>query len=348
MADTFNAVFYSEPVPSSLETLTLLALVFDRVYFPGVFIPECGVDEAETKKEIQRIGDSITDIERSQMLNCMRYALWAKNLKGFCIFTGNRQSGILEEGANELTHEIEKAIFGPPPPNSPIIRLGGWFERDLPGDDGIQVNAPNWTTYPANALIFAARNNLPLINDNPNLPVPGIGNASIRSNAQSLSTILAIESIKVVLPKLKALTPPELEDFREETKEIVKPFRMAMLRLSRDLNGAIEADSSLEDVQREAKFIVETCVLPELTDLRRFIEDPSGPWYRRVVGLFKFAPELLGNYATLSPTLASARVFAKLAEVLANTRDEQLSKEKAIKRSGLYYLLKVESRASSD
>lgn len=108
-----------------------------------------------------------------------------------------------------------------------------------------------------------AKTQLPLINDNPRLPVPGIpGNA--KNNAKALAMILTIESVRLVLPKIKALTPEELREFRSETAELVKPFRLAMLRMAKDLNAAITSEMTLNEVQSHAKFLVETSVYPEL------------------------------------------------------------------------------------
>lgn len=41
-ADTpkLEAVYYPSPIPSSGEALTLMALVFDRIHFLNVYIPQ--------------------------------------------------------------------------------------------------------------------------------------------------------------------------------------------------------------------------------------------------------------------------------------------------------------------
>jgi hypothetical protein len=125
---------------------------------------------------------------------------------------------------------LEEIIFGPRPENF-IPMVQGNFIKGLPGDDAleVQVNFPHWSSYCANALIYSMKNQIPLINDDPSLPVPGVPGQA-KNNAKLLATILTIESVKLALPKLKALTPEQLRDFRAETAEYVKPFRLAMLR----------------------------------------------------------------------------------------------------------------------
>lgn len=348
MNNSFDAVYYSQPVPSSFETLTILSLIFDKIYFPGVYIASSGIDEVETKKEIDRIKLlEPRDIEQIQLINCMIFSLHNKYLKDFCVFTGKfGYAGILEDGAKEMTMMLEELVFGPPRPNFiPAPSLG--FAKGLPGNKEAAVNGPSWLSYPANALIYSIKNELPLVNDNPTLPVPALGSVSPKSNAKLLSTMLAIESINMVLPKLKALTPKEIMEFREQTQKYVKPFRLAMLKLSKDLNAVIKSDMSMNEVQKEARFLVETTVYPELEELKEIIHDPSKPWYRRAVDLAKSAPELASNFVSMPKHLAIAKLLAKIASTLADLRDDKLDKEHKMNRGGLYYLLKIKQRIST-
>lgn len=345
MGSIFEAVYYSAQVPDSYESLTLLSLIFDKIYFPGVYIPLSGVDEVETIKEIERIRSlDKQDFESTQILNCMIYALNMKYLSDFCVFTGKPgTAGILERGASELAYGLEELIFGPPPAGfTPTLTTG--FAKGLPGDKTASINGPGWIAYPANAIMFAINNDVMIVNDNPTLPFPSIGGVSFKSNARALTTVLAFESVRLVLPQLKALHPKELAEFRQETNDLIKPFRLSMLKLSKELNGLITSDSSITDIQREAKFLADTIVLPELEELRRIIMEPSKPWYRRVVDFGKSVPELVGNFITMPHTLAVSKALVKFAELLADVHDEQLKKDENIKRGGFHFLLKIESR----
>ncbi len=89
MNELFEAAYYSHPVPTSLESLTLLALVFDKLHFPGVYIPESGIDEVETRKEIDRIKKlGIREIDDIVLISSMEWVLQAKHLRDFLVFTG--------------------------------------------------------------------------------------------------------------------------------------------------------------------------------------------------------------------------------------------------------------------
>jgi hypothetical protein len=342
--ESLEAVYYSGQVPDSCVSLTLLGFIFDRIHFPGVYMPPPDrLDYKELEKETQRIAAlGHKDVDTYQLINCLVFARDIKYLRDFCVFDG--KPGV-DTAVDEMTPKValalEEIVFGPMPENFiPVIH--GNFFKGLPGDDAmeVQVNFPRWSSYCANALIYSMKNQIPLINDNPSLPVPGVPGQA-KNNAKLLTTILTIESVRLALPKLKALTPEQLKDFRTETADYVKPFRLAMLRMAKDLNGAITSDITLREVQESAKFLIDTVVYPELSELERIMHDPGKPWYRRAVDLAKSAPEIVTSFSALPKNIALAMLFARIAGALADVRDEQRDKEHKLGRTGLHFLLKL-------
>ena len=343
--DSSEVVYYPAPVPNSYTTLTLLGFIFDRIHFPGVYMPPPErLDYEGLEKETQRIAAlGRADIDAVQLVNCMVYAKDIKYLRDFCVFNG-RTAPTIDEMTPKVALALEEIIFGPRPENFiPIVQ--GNFIKGLPGDDAleVQVNFPRWSSYCANALIYSMKNQIPLINDDPSMPVPGVPGQA-KNNAKLLATILTIESVKLALPKLKALTPEQLRDFRAETAEYVKPFRLAMLRMAKDLNSAITSEMKLEEVQQSAKFLIDTVVYPELKELEKIVHDPGKPWYRRAVDLAKSAPEIVTSFSALPKNMALAMLFAKISGALADVRDEQLDKEHKLGRTGLHFLLKLKQQ----
>jgi hypothetical protein len=343
--DYLEAVYYSAQVPTSDEALTLLAFVFDRIHFPGVYIPPPSValDQGALQKEIDRIvALGRQDSEAVALVNCMVMARVIGHIGDLCVFTGNPSAeSTVDPNAPELSLALEELIFGPRADGF-IPMMRGNLIKALPGADErlAMVSFPHWSTYSANALLYSAKNQIPLVNDDPRLPIPGVpGDA--KNNAKLLATILTIESVKLALPKLRPLTAAELRDFRGETSTYVKQFRLAMLRMAKDLNSAIASDMTLEEVQKQARFLVETTVYPELRELERIIHDPGKPWYRRAVDLAKDAPELMTNFAVLPKNVALAKLLARLVGVLADLRDEQRDAEHKLGRAGLHFLLKL-------
>ena len=89
-----EAVYYSAPIPRDLATLTVLGTVFDKVYFPGVYLPKDGFDEAALDREIERLEalpDARTDYDTALLIGVLKMAKFARTLDGFCVFTNTRE-----------------------------------------------------------------------------------------------------------------------------------------------------------------------------------------------------------------------------------------------------------------
>ncbi len=339
----FSAVYYSSPVPTSLSSLALLSLIFDKLIFPGVHMPSTGVDVEATLKEINRIrGLGKPGADDVDLLNCMVYAVNMKHISEFCTFTAQpNEFGELLPGAKELMAALDEQVYGPPRDGFIPIPVAGHL-KSLPGDGDPAVIYPSWLGYPANAYVYARAQGHVLINDNPALPVLGFGAATMKGDATALATVLALESARMVLPSIKPVTFEEIGQFRAETNDLAKAFRREMIRMSRDLNAMIQSETPLADIRKEARFLVDTTVGPALEELRAQISKPSRPWYKRIVSVAKDLPELIASFATLPPNLVVAKVLAKVCEVLADVRDEQLEAEGKAKRCAFHYLLRVE------
>jgi hypothetical protein len=210
---------------------------------------------------------------------------------------------------------------------------------DVPGSEDSVVFPGIWT-YTANAVLYCRDYGMVLVNSDPTLPVPGTPNIRPKGNAKALSLILALEAVRFALPKLKPMEPAAIADFREETAQYVKPFRLAMLKLSKELSSMLGVTDTISDAKKNAQFLVQTTVYPELEELKRVIQDPARPWYRRAVDLAKDIPELVSNFVSLPGHLAMAKAFAKIAMALSDYRDDQGAADKK-RANGMYYLLKV-------
>lgn len=348
--DEFSCVYYSQQYPRSLRVLSVLALVFDKIYFPGVWIPNRPVDEKAIKTEIDRIlkvckgkKSRIHTNDTLQMLGLMSFIGPAQTLKDICVFTGKPgYAGTLEKGAEELTMVLEEMLYGPPPPDfTPVPSLG--FGKGLPGAKTAEdaVNAPSWLSYPANAVIFSQKHNISLLNDFPELPVPCVPH-SPKSNAKALSTYLALESVNMVLPKIGPVHPEQLLEIRSDLQSDLASFRLTMLKLSKELNEMISLKSAWQEIQKEAKFLAETTVVPELENLRKSINDTGKPWHKRLVDMTLDAPELIGNFTMMLPHQALIQVFKRIGQEIKEIYDDQIEKNRILIGSGLSYLIKLQ------
>lgn len=188
-------------------------------------------------------------------------------------------------------------------------------------------------------MVYASANRIPLLNDNPGLPVPALAGTAVKDNVKLLTTILALECANLVLPKIRVLQPQEILEIRDDLSKYLRPFRLSLLRLAGELNKAISSTSTNDEILRASRFLIETEVQPSLIELRAAIEAPGKRWYNRAFDVAKQVPELATSFATLPTNVAIAKVLAALGAILVDMQSEET--EKRASRSGMYYLLKL-------
>jgi hypothetical protein len=338
-----DAIYYSAPVPRNTAVLTILGAVFDKVYFPGVYMPKGGYDERELQKEIDRLKALPTPgPNTAELIGMLEFVKHAKTLDDFCVFTGDRDSPFLDcnKVPGQMVSDLFFAIHGP--------QKLGWeptfhssHHKSIPGSDE-HVTWPGDYHYLANAVIESGRIGVPLLNDLPSrLPIPGLEPSTPHNNAKVLSGILAIECTKLALPPMPILRPEHLMEFRAENTMALKTFRRAMLQYAADLNDKIK-HLSPADFERATNFFIQTELVPALDALRSSMNDPARPWYHRLADHMKVLAELGASFFAINPTAAIAKALAKYTGVLGAQLTAEGDQRANLQRSGLYYLLSLE------
>ena len=336
-----EAIYYSAPIPRNLAVLTILGTVFDRIHFPGVHIPKSGFDQKDLDAEIARIAALSGDRDDSIMLAILQFVRHASILDGFCVFSANSVDEVFttsDKIPQSMVKDLYHAIHGPSPANwEPLFSTS--HHKMPPGSDE-HITYRGEYHYLAGALLESARHKIPLVNDLPSLPVPGI-ESPVR-DANVLSAILAMECVKVALPTLPMLTPEDLMEFRAENKESLRAFRRSMLRYAGDLRGKIR-DATPQEIDAETEFFVRTEIVPVLDELRASMERPATPWYKRAINLIKVSPALAVAFMTMDTHSAIAKVLTTYAGEFFTEMMSKGDQRDAVKRSGLYYLLKLQT-----
>ncbi|MDH4188542.1 MAG: hypothetical protein OEV08_16265 [Nitrospira sp.] len=343
---TLEAVYYASPIPGTALALTHMALVFDRIHFPHIYLPLKGYDPEWVEREAARIaalppggfGDG------DELVAMLRFVRHAKTLDGFCAFTG--EAGVMggkEEGADELVKQLDIAIFGPPKPNFFPMHFGG-HAKGLTDDGSVSMNYPGRLHYHAQALIYAARNGIPIINDHPGLPIPEPRPGAFKNNVQALSTIAAMQCVALAVPRVKALNPEQLMEMRAEFEPYLKPFRRAVLRLAGQLNTAISEGADFKDVEAAAKALVETEVRPQLLELKDAVEKPARGLLEKGFGLAKETPEIVTSYLSMPLSVTIAKALITVAGLLMQMKGDK-AKQEGLARSPYYYLLRISRQA---
>jgi hypothetical protein len=87
---TLDAIYYSAPIPRNAAVLTIMGAVFDKLYFPDVYMPNGGYDEKELQKEIDRLRALPTPGRNTaKLIRILEFVQHVKTLDGFCVFTGD-------------------------------------------------------------------------------------------------------------------------------------------------------------------------------------------------------------------------------------------------------------------
>jgi hypothetical protein len=198
-----DAVYYSHPLPQNMAVLTVMGAVFDRVYFPGVYMPKGDYDEKELQREIDRLRAlPRRDRDTADVIGMLAFVRHARTLDGFCVFTGDGASAFPDPAPEQLEREVFYAICGPQRPGwQPILQSG--HHKAIPGSDE-HVSWPGDYHYLAGSLIESGKTGIPLLNDVRGLPIPGIDQATPRDNAKILSATRFFVQTEVV-PVMDAL-----------------------------------------------------------------------------------------------------------------------------------------------
>jgi hypothetical protein len=169
--------------------------VFDKVYFPGVYMPKTGYDEKELQREIDRLKALPAGRpDRNALIEMLEFVQHAKTLDGFYVFTADPEKPFLDRNdlGGQMVRDLYFAIHGPQRPGwEPIFETG--HHKGIPGSDE-HVTWPGDYHYLANAIIESGKTGIPLLNDLPNhLPIPGLDPQTLHNDAKLWSTIIAIE-----------------------------------------------------------------------------------------------------------------------------------------------------------
>jgi hypothetical protein len=342
---SLEATYYATPIPQSMSVLTILGAVFDKVYFPGVMMPIDNFDQEELDKEIGRIeglnvGLNVARRPNDILLPMLKFIRHAKTLQGFCIFTGDPEKPFdnPQQISDKMVHELYDAIHGPLPPGF-IPEFSTNWHKGLPGSDEA-ITYPGTYHYLAGAVRYSAQTGIPLLNDLPGLPIPGLDGSVPVDDAKTLAAIIAIECTKLVLPELPILRPEDLMEFRAENTATLRAFRRSMLRYADDLNKRLSGIKQ-EELEKHTKFFIHTEIVPVLDELQAAINAPARAWWRRGLDFVKVVPELATGAFTMEPTAAIAKVLTTYAGQMFAEITARGDQREALKRSGLYYLLRL-------
>lgn len=349
MTDTFvrlEAVYYSSPVIRSLEALTVLGLVFDRIHLPFVSLPDDGftIDDLEARAKGLIALKPTPMSNTALMVAALQFTQWKEWTKDFLYYPHSQDDiwRAMDNVQQELVREIYDLTFPQRPGWTPTFDSAHAFGV-APGGGGASIAYAGSFHYPAAALTYASEVGLPLINDVPMLGIPRVSPASFKNNASALTSVLAVECVQFMLPQIPLMDITELLDFRDEMKPHVQVFRTNLLRLAKSVNNQITAGAAAEDVSAAARFVVESEIQPLVIEMKAFAESPKRSWHQRLIALGKPLTAMLGGeFWSVPPGMQFYNIARGYAEQAIAARASDREREEVLKRSPMYYLLQVQ------
>lgn len=341
--NNFEVVYYSFPVPTNPLTVSLLGILFDKVYLPGVYLPS----KVDKKSIAERFNFLVEHYDPQDSMSAQREMLgtlqfvhnYYSELQDIFIPTGKAgYMGILEKETHPIVMQLEKLIYGPPPPNfTPTPNMG--FNQPAGND---QINAPSWISYPANSFIYSRKNNLPLLSDSTFLPFPNSSIVLPERDAKALSAYLLASCFSLILPRIRPLKAEEIVEVKEKMKDDIVLFKAAMLNGVNKYLELLGDNLSQEQLEKQAKFIAQTYIYPKVEELRIKFESPKSIITKKFIDLALEIPELALNFQKPEDVpWGIVKVLNSITRKVKEGLDQYRQQSKTELTSGLSLLLKI-------
>lgn len=315
----------------------MLCFVFDKIHFPGAYLPKGDYDKELLQHEIDRL-ESIEplDYNTRKLIGILKFLDYRLPLDGIIEYPSTKEN--IAYGRNDSLSGLAQEIYDvhyPPRENfEPLFDASNL--KGLPESFEDVVYRGDFY-YQAGAITYAAQRQIPLLDDGSWLPLPF--KAQYKDNAQSLATLIAFESTELILPDLPVLSTQELIEFRMENTNELRTFRSAMLRYAAILNREILDGTPTEEIMHKAKFFVQTEIAPALHDLERDLQNPNRPWYKRFTDAVRVSSSTL--IGILTGGLFGQTAASGIRELILSEIETRGSKKELISRIGLYYLIRA-------
>ena len=232
---------------------------------------------------------------------------------------------LIDAGVILLEEEDQDGITG-----------GEFYEKDFGKYYQIQVtiNALR-KSEEQNAIPFTTKADL-------NLPLEIINPQIFKDEALFQSIPLSQASLDLVLPNFKAMSNQEILEARDKLEEHLIPFRSSMLTLCPLIRETYKQDSSFDEIQKEAIYIVDTRILPLLTEMQRRIETEKQNFLSRLlVKASSIVSKMTINWLSKGVIVAAVESIPEISKLAIGKIESDKSIESLMATSGMGFLLSV-------
>jgi len=182
------------------------------------------------------------------------------------------------------------------------------------------------------ALSLAEERNWILIGDNPQMPIPVFSEKL--QTVRELTSILAEECIRIVLPQCQELAAEDILAARENLKDLLIPFRMSMQKMSGNLRYAIKNKTKIKEIQAEAKFLAESIIEPALFEIKQKIKKEKSKLFIKIFGkTVSWIPLVAKSFLAPSPDQiykTIVKIYGDVEPIVSATNEVNLAREPSL------------------
>jgi hypothetical protein len=175
------------------------------------------------------------------------------------------------------------------------------------------------------------------------IPISVLSSLDVNRAANIQATALAIQSLELTLPEFATLNSYEILEAREKLKDQLQPFRSAMFSLAPKVRAGIAANASIPEVFKEAKYIVETDVIPRLDELKNRLKLEKSSFWRKLV--YKISGQLPGialKWISGAQAIAAIDSAKLLGGIAGQAVDNERLASQLLSNGGLGYLIQCQ------
>lgn len=166
--------------------------------------------------------------------------------------------------------------------------------------------------------------------------------------SSQIATLLAMETMKLVLPRTRAASANTILEARDRLKDHLPPFWAAMFKLSRTLREQIDDGATSKTLRAEARNLADETVRPALIELKQKMNLERKQWFYRILSPIQKGLRLIvGNPPLTQQQLITSAMI--LGSDVAMAGASHLQQIEALKNStGLTMLLEAEQVFDND
>lgn len=157
--------------------------------------------------------------------------------------------------------------------------------------------------------------------------------------AKQLATLLAMKSIEMMLPQVRAVRPEEILEAREKLREQLPPFWSAMFKTSVELKKIISNAKDHYEVEKEAVDLVDRTIRPAVIDLVTKLEKERKDWFYKILAPVRSGLRLLVGNPLLTQQQLLTNALVLTSDACVSIAENLRSIDSLKREAGLSYLL---------